>query len=272
MLRQRVATAVVLLILLAAVLLSGSKIIVSLALALFFAAACWESLRLFHVQRALLLSLLSVPVLLWSLATQTSVDILNLAAICVLIWSMRFFPALKFGLPTTEGARGHLFTLVFLLTLLGCFISMYVLYQRSVQYLISAMAIVWVADIGAYFVGRAIGKRKLAPTISPGKSWEGALGGWLAVLISGALIVATPSLSDSFPAQLQHSLGWLLWTICMTLIVVASIVGDLFESLLKRRAGVKDSSKLLPGHGGVLDRIDALIPVMPLVVLMSAFI
>jgi len=269
MLKQRIITAIILLVLLAAVLLSGSNFIVMSTLAVFFAAAVWESLQLFAIRRALVLSLFSVPLLFWVLTTQTPVDIFNVAVICVLIWAMRFFPALKFGLPTTDGARGNLFTLVFLLTLLGCFISIHALYQRSVLFLISAMAIVWIADIGAYFVGRAIGKRKLAPTISPGKSWEGALGGWLFVMLIGATTVFTPLFVDSFTAQLQKNLGWPLWILCMTVIVAASIVGDLFESLLKRRAGVKDSSKLLPGHGGVLDRIDALIPVMPLVVLMS---
>ena len=143
------------------------------------------------------------------------------------------------------------------------------MYQRSELFLRYAISIVWIADIGAYFVGRTIGKRKLAPTISPGKSWEGVAGGWLFVMLFGIASVFTPFLADSFAAQLQRSLGWPLWTLCMMVIVAASVVGDLFESLLKRRAGVKDSSTLLPGHGGVLDRIDALIPVMPLIVLMS---
>jgi phosphatidate cytidylyltransferase len=137
-------------------------------------------------------------------------------------------------------------------------------------FLISAMAIVWVADIGAYFAGRAFGRRKLAPDISPGKSWEGVAGGWLAVLLLAAMTTQVPMLADSFTAMLQVRYGWLLWVLLMSLLVAASVVGDLFESLMKRRAGVKDSSALLPGHGGVLDRIDALVPVMPLAFLISA--
>jgi phosphatidate cytidylyltransferase len=131
------------------------------------------------------------------------------------------------------------------------------------------MAIVWVADIGAYFAGRKFGRRKLAPEISPGKTWEGLIGGWLAVLVLFAASVFIPSLSDTFAAQLVLQRGWSLWIIIMSILVAASVIGDLFESLMKRRAGMKDSSQLLPGHGGVLDRIDALIPVMPLVLLLT---
>jgi phosphatidate cytidylyltransferase len=151
--------------------------------------------------------------------------------------------------------------------LLGCFGAIIVLYEYSALYLLSAMAIVWIADVGAYFFGKAFGRHKLAPSISPGKSWEGVLGGWLAVLVCGALSTLVPALNDTFAVKLQMEFGWAGFAAAMTLLVGASVVGDLFESQLKRRVAMKDSSNLLPGHGGVLDRIDALIPVLPLAVL-----
>jgi phosphatidate cytidylyltransferase len=151
----------------------------------------------------------------------------------------------------------------------GCFVAITSLFKHSALFLFSAMAVVWVADIGAYFAGKAFGKRKLAPTISPGKSWEGAVGGWLAVLAIAAGAASIPVLGDSLPARLQVKAGWAGFVVVLTLLCAASVVGDLFESMLKRRAGMKDSSALLPGHGGVLDRIDALIPVLPVVALLD---
>lgn len=269
MLRQRVITAIVLLLLLAAVLGSGSLLAFHLTLALFFGAACWEALRLFGVRRALPLAVLAAVVLPW-LADRASGEWVPLAALCVMLWALRFVPALKVGLPPTAGARGSLFTVVYLIALLGCFVAIAGLWQRSVLFLVSAMAVVWIADIGAYFAGRAFGRHKLAPNISPGKTWEGVAGGMAAVLVLAALVAKLPALVDSFPAQLLARFGWPLWALLMCLMVAASVVGDLFESMMKRRAGFKDSSALLPGHGGVLDRIDALIPTMPLAFLLAA--
>jgi phosphatidate cytidylyltransferase len=136
------------------------------------------------------------------------------------------------------------------------------------------MALVWIADIGAYAAGKAFGKNKLAPTISPGKSWEGAIGGAIAVLViaSCTVLFGGAAFADTFVVRVQASLGWPATLAILALIVAASVVGDLFESQLKRRAGFKDSSNLLPGHGGVLDRIDALIPVLPLAALIGAWL
>ena len=111
---------------------------------------------------------------------------------------------------------------------------------------------VWLADSAAYFAGKNFGRHKLAPEISPGKTWEGVAGALLAVTFYGLVI-----------CYYMHISRWLI--VGLWLMVVLSIMGDLFESLLKRQAGVKDSSHLLPGHGGVLDRIDGLIPTLPLV-------
>jgi phosphatidate cytidylyltransferase len=155
------------------------------------------------------------------------------------------------------------------LTLLfGCWAAMYELRVLGVMPLLSSMAVVWVADVAAYFVGRAIGRRKLAPTISPGKSWEGAIGGFVFVALSGALAANWPALASSLPSRLAAGLPWLIAMLLLVALAMLSIVGDLHESLLKRQAGVKDSGTLLPGHGGVLDRIDALVPVMPAALLL----
>jgi phosphatidate cytidylyltransferase len=121
------------------------------------------------------------------------------------------------------------------------------------------MAVVWIADIAAYFAGRRFGKRKLAPTISPGKTWEGVWGALVAVAAYALLLVAVaPSaFAPAGPAAMAAFVAFL------PLLAALSVVGDLFESLLKRQAGVKDSGALLPGHGGVLDRVDALLAAMP---------
>lgn len=132
--------------------------------------------------------------------------------------------------------------------------------------LVSMMALIWFADSVAYFVGRAIGQHKLAPRISPGKTWEGAIGG---VMGAVAWMALSALWGHSFAAVLVERWGVTLMVLISILLAALSIMGDLFESLLKRRAGVKDSSQLLPGHGGVYDRIDALFPVAPLALLLA---
>jgi phosphatidate cytidylyltransferase len=158
--------------------------------------------------------------------------------------------------------------------LVGCFAAIVALYAHSPLYLLSVLAIVWAADIGAYFSGKAFGKRKLAPSISPGKSWEGAIGGGIAVLVIATLVgrLRRRRLANTFPVRVQPASAGPATGLVLILMVAASIVGDLFESQLKRRAGMKDSSNLLPGHGGVLDRIDALVPVLPLAALIGSWL
>ena len=138
---------------------------------------------------------------------------------------------------------------------------------QGLNYLLSVFCLVWGADIGAYFGGRAFGKHKLAPSISPGKSWEGVVAGMVAVLLLAAgWLVADQQLgvdSPSLYSRLQWGLGVPGMVLALLALAGLSVVGDLFESLIKRQAGAKDSSQLLPGHGGVLDRIDALLPVLP---------
>jgi phosphatidate cytidylyltransferase len=152
--------------------------------------------------------------------------------------------------------------------LAACWLSLVHLRGIGVAALLVAMAIVWVADIGAYFVGKGFGRRKLAPRISPGKSIEGALGGMGLVVVIGLSVAAAPSLADTLPARLVATVGPWLAGVALAAVAALSVVGDLVESLVKRGAGVKDSGRILPGHGGILDRIDALLPTMPLVALM----
>lgn len=128
--------------------------------------------------------------------------------------------------------------------------------QAGELLLIAIMAVVWLADIAAYFSGRRFGRHKLAPAISPGKTWEGAVGGTLAVVAYGFLLVS------ALPSSLAENHA-LLFVLLVALAAI-SIIGDLFESLLKRQAGLKDSSGILPGHGGVLDRIDSLTSTLPI--------
>ena len=144
--------------------------------------------------------------------------------------------------------------------------------EISVIALLSSMALVWVADIAAYFVGRALGKRKLAPQISPGKSWEGAIGGAIFVVAIGLLSATLPQFSGSLPTLLVNRFSAIGAAALLLILTALSVVGDLHESLLKRQAGVKDSGTSLPGHGGVLDRIDALIPVMPAALLLFVWV
>ena len=125
------------------------------------------------------------------------------------------------------------------------------------------MGLTWIADIAAYFSGRAFGKRKLAPSISPGKTWEGVYGAVLGVLLLAVISSLVSQLTPNFYAMLTKKQGWPLGCAVIIVLVAVSVMGDLFESLLKRRIGIKDSSNLLPGHGGVMDRVDALVATMP---------
>ncbi|MGE5336701.1 MAG: phosphatidate cytidylyltransferase, partial [Gemmatimonadota bacterium] len=137
------------------------------------------------------------------------------------------------------------------------------LMQQGVTLLVSALAIVWIADTAAYFAGHRWGKTKLAPRTSPGKTWAGVGGAMVAVLMLAMVLAWLAPGWPIFSTRLLQHLHPVVGLPILCGLVAISIVGDLFESLLKRQAGVKDSGKSLPGHGGVLDRIDALLPVLP---------
>jgi len=138
----------------------------------------------------------------------------------------------------------------------------------GLNFILSVFFLVWTADVFAYFGGRALGRRKLAPAISPGKSWEGVwsgMAGALLVAIAWLVIDGAGSLgTESVYTIVANRFGYAGLMLVVVFLVAMSVVGDLFESLVKRSAGAKDSSALLPGHGGILDRVDGLLPVFPI--------
>lgn len=136
----------------------------------------------------------------------------------------------------------------------------YALVALEPRLVLAVLILVWLADTAAYFVGRKWGRRKLAPAISPGKTWEGACGG-VAAAMAYAIICGTFLLGTA---------GWPAYLAVAALLAAISIVGDLFESAAKRQAGVKDSGALLPGHGGIMDRIDSATAVLPVAALLLA--
>ena len=130
--------------------------------------------------------------------------------------------------------------------------------HQGTYLLLYVFLLVWGADSGAYFAGRAFGKHKLAPKVSPGKSWEGAIGGVITSAII-ALIFLNVTSENVFGRELNTS----AFIVLSVVTVAVSILGDLSESMFKRQAGIKDSSNLIPGHGGILDRIDSLTAAVP---------
>ncbi len=184
----------------------------------------------------------------------------------VQLWLCIVASAFWFAVPLWLVSR-HKVTLPFLQYLIGtivlipAWIGMVQLHAMGPWLLLAAMALVWVADSAAYFVGRAFGRHKLAPAVSPGKTWEGAGGAVMGALLYVFMLKQFTGLP--LPVSVVHLF---LGTV---LLVAVSIVGDLFESMIKRQAGVKDSSQLLPGHGGVMDRIDSLTAVLPVMIAAS---
>ncbi len=151
--------------------------------------------------------------------------------------------------------------LVGVVVLVATWVALVDMRARSPWLVLAAMAVVWIADTAAYFSGRAFGRHKLAPQVSPGKTWEGVYGAWLAVALY-ALALVPLAAAASFRPQVS-TVAVSLFVLFVLLLACVSVVGDLFESLMKRQAGMKDSGAALPGHGGILDRIDALLAAMP---------
>lgn len=293
MLKQRVITALILVAILLPTLLADAAWPFALLTLVFISAAGWEWSRLNEAPgaRAVLLGAavagacvyvaqrFHLP--LWgdsSAALEPHVHEAGHALLgfrtpagiwwaAALVWVLGGALALRFGPTHWRAIPEWLRRLLGLALLVLAWMALVESKAQGLNHMLSVFCLVWAADIGAYFGGRAFGRRKLAPSISPGKSWEGVAAGALAVLLLAAgwlwadqhIGVDSPSLYS----RLLWGLGWPGMVAALLALTGLSVVGDLFESMVKRQSGAKDSSQLLPGHGGVLDRVDALLPVLP---------
>jgi len=278
MLQQRIITAVVLLLVLAATLWVPSAWPFIILLSLACACACWEWLRLtlpagtqpvmaIGIAAALFILTLCLTAL-WTIGAATGAARISLVAVAdvllplvAVIWVLAVTAVVVRGDASARSAAWgwSVFSVPALLTAWAALAHLFL--HEGAWFVVSLLIVVWVADIAAYFAGKAFGKTKLAPRVSPGKTVEGALAGVAAAVI---WIGLSSFWTGTFAAALVARWSYPTALLIAALLGVISIVGDLFESLLKRRAGIKDSSNLLPGHGGVYDRIDAILPVAPL--------
>ncbi|PKO39217.1 MAG: phosphatidate cytidylyltransferase [Betaproteobacteria bacterium HGW-Betaproteobacteria-4] len=268
MLKTRVITALVLMALLLPSLFYSSQAVWSLLVAGFIGVAAWEwgallgwqaSRRvMLGVATALICALLSVldPNVIGAgeLSAPAQPWVVLVYVVAAAFWCL----VMPLWLKNKWSLGGFSGLLVGAVVLLPTWLAMVQLRMLGAGALLGIFAVVWMADIAAYFSGKAFGKNKLAPTISPGKTWEGAIGAGVGVVIYGLVVRQLFGL-DFMPLP--------LWIAALVGVTAVSIVGDLYESLLKRKAGIKDSSNILPGHGGVLDRIDSLTSTLPVVAL-----
>lgn len=264
MLKARILTAVVLFIGFTAALFEASNLLwafITLAVTLI---AVWEWSNLIRLKKSQMLlnvlTALSIGLLV-IFADKTSLSLyideigyiwLGLSSLFWLLFAPIILSTRKL-LPNKLGMA-----VLGLLLLIATWMALNGLKSISPKLLLSVLAVIWLADIAAYFAGKKFGHHKLAPEISPGKTWEGVAGAMFAVTAYGL-----------FLCDYMHISHWLI--VGLWLIAILSVIGDLFESLLKRQAGKKDSSHLLPGHGGVLDRIDGLISTLPLALFFTQF-
>jgi phosphatidate cytidylyltransferase len=258
MLKTRIITAIVLAIVFLLALFNTSGFTWSLIALSATLIGVWEWAKLIHLKKqatAIYIALAFFIALIIEFSPASVISIytdkvvFGLLGLSVLFWFI--------GAPLWLFTKKHIqqkfpLAILGLILLLSTWLALKGLHSINPMFLLAILAVVWLADSAAYFAGKAYGKHKLAPSISPGKTWEGVAGAMLAVTIYGLCL-----------CYYLHISRWLI--IGLWLVTALSIMGDLYESLLKRQAGVKDSSHLLPGHGGVLDRIDGLIPTLPVV-------
>ncbi len=277
MLYTRVLTALVALAGLVLVAWLAPPIVFDLLLLLLVSLACVEWLGLLGVTRlmswllGLALFAVGAAALIWVSGVQAAAigsggAVLPLYGLAVVFW----LALVPYALHQKRAVLGSgLFARIAALVLaLTTWIALIQADGLGKGFLLSVLLVIWVADTAAYFSGRAFGRHKLAPEISPGKTWEGVIGALVANVLLAIVLSMTGSVSSANPVGtfffwMRLELGLPLVLLIVVLLTLVSVMGDLYESLLKRAAGVKDSGRLLPGHGGVLDRLDALLAVVP---------
>ena len=256
MLKTRIITALVLGLFFSIALFKASDLIWALLTLLAMLIAVWEWCNLIQLNKRqtwlnLACTASAAAMILFSalLPAAYYIDVLAVVALTLatLFWLL-IAPA--WLLTRKEIHNRLLLAILGFCLLLSVWLALIGLQKISPWLLLAIMATVWLADSAAYFSGKQFGHHKLAAEISPGKTWEGVAGAMLAVTLYGLAL-----------CYYWHISRWLI--VALWFLVVLSVMGDLFESLLKRHANVKDSSQLLPGHGGVLDRIDGLMPTLP---------
>jgi len=276
MLKLRIITALVLLaVFLPAFFASSAEPLAWLTLVL-IAAGAWEWGRLMGLStlRSFGLGFLCVVLCLgsWKLFELPLHTTPNVWACAGALWVLVGAWMLRGGIAAWSSV--HIATKLIggTLALWLCWLAIFQAKRVGINYMLSIFVLVWIADIAAYFAGRSFGLRKLAPSLSPSKSWEGVWGGICAVwILAFSWVWADQMAMFDSPSiySLLYAQGWVYFLVSVTFLTAMSVVGDLVESMVKRTAGVKDSSQLLPGHGGVLDRVDALLPTLPLAMMLS---
>jgi phosphatidate cytidylyltransferase len=209
-----------------------------------------------------------------TLTTSSSMAMLGVlsvfASLVIVLAGLFWFLISPLALRPSYSAKTGGLPLAFLL-LLATWLAVTQLSERGPLYVLSCLLIVWIADTFAYFSGRTFGNKKLAPSISPGKTWAGVYGGIVGVALYFFVFGQFGFTGNSFPKTVSSSVGILGAIIIAIAMTAYSVIGDLYESKLKREVGVKDSGNTLPGHGGVLDRIDAVIAILPICWLIDRF-
>ena len=280
MLKQRIITAIVLLAILLPALFWPSPVPFAVVTLILIAAGGWEWGRLNGLGQGGAVALAAACLALCALAWYAGLLVRPLPAVWSVVgglWVLVGAWLIHVGVAGWPKIPQVVRLVGGLLVLSSAWLAVAQARTIGVNFLLSVLLLVWVADIFAYFAGRAFGlkftKRKLAPAISPGKSWEGVWGGMAGVLVLAvAWTLADRALQAEVPSLYTRlaSQGWGLLVVAALFMAAMSVVGDLAESLVKRSAGVKDSSNLLPGHGGVLDRVDALLPTLPLAMMLAS--